>query len=294
MKHALLTLIFAAFAGGLQAQTNTTFAVDCGNDIIVCPGDVYAFIYSEGTDTLFLGRNVKVVGGVPPYTYEWSCKQQGYDRWTFTVNDILSDITIPNPYFLRYPEDYKCTFSLKVTDAEGNVAANSLTLLREEFIYSTEGDNDYTVKSDGNRIYLTGEQNNFGSVFPMKYFAVIDSDTVALPAYITVQETDSVTIFGIDSIGCHDEPRKRLGKWLLVSIDETTADENTVKLIANTLVFNSDFEKQIRIYSISGQLLYSQKTSDSKFNIPNMPNAVHCVCNVVINNKSYSFHLIRP
>ena len=203
MRIKFLTLLLAIVcAGGLRAQTNTTFTVDCGEDIVICPDEIYAFIYSEGTDTLFLGRNVKVVGGVPPYTYEWSCKQQGYDRWTFTVSDILSDITIPNPYFLRYPDDYICTFSLKVTDAERNVAVDSLTILLESFTYFTDDANNLSEKKDGNQIYLTGIDKSMSCLFPpMTYFAVIDSDTITLPAYITIRENDSVTIFGIDSIG---------------------------------------------------------------------------------------------
>lgn len=295
MKTNFLILLFAVIlAGGAKAQNDSTLKVDCGENIVICPGDLYAVIYSEATDTLFIGKNVKIMGGVQPYTYEWSCKTQGEGSWKVMASTILSDTTILNPYFMRTPYDYTCTFKLKVTDAENNSVIDSLLVLREEFIYLAENSSNLAEKTDDSQIYLTGEQKDMMCVFPpMSYFAVIGSDTMALPAYITIQETDSVTIFGVDSIGCHDYPRKELGKWLLVSIDESIASNNIMKLIANTLYFNNASEKQICIYSTNGQLLYSKNTTDTAFSIPSLITAKHCVCSVIINNKQYSIHLIK-
>lgn len=296
MKTRLLLLFSAIFSVvALRAQTDSTLTVVCGENIIICPDECYAFFCSGATDTLYVGQNVEVSGGNPPYAYAWSCKPQEQGLETITASDLLSDTTIVNPYFKWSPIEHKFPLYLKVTDAKGNIAIDSLFLLWETFIYLTDGDNDLVRNNEGNKIYLTGEQPGMDCLFPpMSYFVVIESDTIALPAYVTIQETDSVTIFGIDSIGCHDYPRKELGKWLLVSIDETIADEDAVKLIANTLYFNNDSEKQIRIYSTSGQLLYSKIAAGTSFNIPPLKNVNHCVCSVIINNKPYSFHLIKP
>ena len=275
-------------------EADATLTVDCGENIVICPDDVYAF-YNEGVDTLYIGRNVEISKGKPPYTYAWTCKPQEQGLKTITASDLLSDTTIVNPYFIREPADYKCVFNLKVTDANGNEAVDSLSVLFETFTYFTDDANNLAERTDGNQIYLTGEQKNMLCLFPpMSYFAVIESDTIALPAYITIQETDSVTIFGIDSIGCHDYPHKYWGKWLLVSIDEKNVEADVVKLIANTMVFSDDSEKQIRIYSTIGQLLYSKFTTDTRFDIPSLNNVNHCVCSVIINNKKYSYHLFRP
>ena len=296
MKHKLLTLVLVvACAGGLRAQNDSTFKVDCGDNILICPGDLYAVIFSDATDTLFIGKNVKIMGGVPPYTYEWSCKTQGDGSWKVIASTILSDTTILNPYFMRIPYDYKCTFKLKVTDAENNYVIDSLLVLREEFIYLAENSSNLAEKTGDSQIYLTGERKDMMCVFPpMNYFAVIESDTMALPAYINIRETDSVTVFGVDSIGCHDYPRKELGKRLLVSIDESIACNNTMKLIANTLYFNNASEKYIRIYSTNGQLIYSKITTDTAFSIPSLITTKHAVCCVIVNNKQYSIHLIKP
>ena len=307
MKTRLLLLFFAVFSAGLlRAQTDSTLTVDCGKNIVICPGDFYALITSyalnekersENLDTLFIGRNVKVTGGVEPYTYTWSCDAQHWYSGSFSLNanDFLNDIASANPYIKYEPLKNVTIFRLQVVDVKGNVAVDSLFLLRETFTYLTDGNNDLVEKNEGNKIYLTGEQPGMDCLFPpMSYFAVIESDTIALPAYVTIQETDSVTIFGIDSIGCHDYPRKELGKWLLVSIDESIVDDNVVKLVANTLYFNNDFKKQIHIYSTTGQLVYTKITADTSFDIPPLKNVNHCVCSVIVNNKPYSFHLIKP
>ena len=275
----------------IQAQTEQPLTVDCGEDIIICPDKCYAFFCIGATDTLFIGQNVKITGGVAPYTYAWSCNQQEQGLKMITASGFLSDTTIANPYFKWSVSTYICPFYLKVTDAKGNIAIDSLTLLREEFLYATTGNADLEKESVGNQIYLTGEQRDLYSVFPMKYFAVIESDTIALPAYITIQETDSVTIFGIDSLGCKDYPRTFYGKWLFVSIDEKTADNNAVKLIDNDLVFNTNSEKQIRIYSAVGQLVYSGSTTDSRFKLPALKNIGNCICSVTIDGKTTSLHL---
>lgn len=247
------------------------------------------------TDTLYIGRNVDVSGGTQPYTYSWSCEPQEQGLKMVTASDLLSDTTIANPYFKWSPSKYKFPLYLKVTDAKGNIAIDSLYLLWETFTQLTDGNDDLVEKIEGNKIYLTGEQPGMSCLFPpMSYFAIIESDTIALPAYVTIQESDSVTIFGIDSIGCYDYPRKELGKWLLVSDDEMLASEDAVKLFSNSLVFNSTSQKQIYIYSTTGQLLYSKNTADTRFNIPSFNNINHCVCRVIVNNKSYSFHLLKP
>ena len=296
MKVKLLTLILAvASVGSLFAQTEHKLSVDCGEDIVICPDKCYAFFCSGSADTLYLGKNVKITGGVAPYTYAWSCKPQEQRLKMISASNLLSDTTIVNPYFKWSPSEYYFPIFLKVTDSEGNIATDSLSLLWESFIYLADGNDNMVRQADGNSIYLTGEQRDMSCMFPpMSYFAVIGADTIALPAFVTVQESDSVTIFGIDSIGCHDYPRKVLGKWLMVSVDETDVEVDVVKVVSNALVFSDNSEKQIHLYSTNGQLLYSKSTTGTMFDIPMFKNVSHYICSVIVNNKHYSFHLIRP
>ena len=291
MKVKYLLLIPAIICvGKLQAQNNTPLTVDCGEDIVICPGDIYSCIYGDATDTLFIGKNLKVTGGVSPYTYSWSCKTQGYDRWTFTVNDILNNTTIANPYFTRLPEDHKCTFTLKVTDAEGNIAVDSLKLFQESFTCVME----YPYKmANGNPVHISGDDLGMNILFPLKYYAVFKGDTIDLPANFDFQKNDSIIIFTIDSVGCYVEPVTLHYRqiWWANSIDEENAT-NYVRLVANTLVFNDDSEKQVYIYSTVGQLLYSKKTAAKNFDLAFLPKTSQYVCSVIVNNKKYSFHLI--
>ena len=302
MKKLLLISVFAVFSTGLlRAQTDSTLTVDCGENIVICPGDFYALITSyaldedlknENLDTLFIGRNVKVAGGVEPYTYTWSCNAQPWYNGSFSLNanDFLNDITSANPYIIYEPLENVTVFRLQVTDAEGNVAVDSLTLYRETFTCVME----YPyLTSSGNPVYITGNDLGMSSLYPMTHFAVFKGDTIDLPASFEFQRNDSITIFSIDSVGCKVEPATiHYRNIWFTSIDESIINDNVVKLVANTLYFNDASEKQIRIYSTNGQLLYSKNTTDTRLDIPLLKNTNHCVCSVIVNNKSYSFHLL--
>ena len=301
MKTKLLLLFLTVFsAGQLQAQSDSTLTVDCGDNIVICPGDFYALITSyaldvknENLDTLFIGRNVKVAGGVEPYTYSWSCNAQPWydDSFSLNANDYLNDITSANPYFIYEPIKNITVFRLQVADAEGNVAVDSLTLFRESFTCVMEY--PYLISS-GNPVYITGDDLGMRSLYPMTHFAVFKGDTIDLPASFEFQKNDSITIFSIDSVGCKVEPATiHYHNIWFTPIDESRAFDDNVKIAGNTLVFNDASEKQIRIFSANGQLLYSKNTIDTRLVIPLLKSTNHCVCNVIVNNKSYSFHLLK-
>jgi len=290
MKNKILVLVFAVlFANGAVGQTKTPLTVDCGENIVICPNDIYAIIYEEGEDTLFIGQNVKITGGVSPCTYEWSCKPQGEGKWKFTTSNILNDTTIRNPYFLRPPKDYICTFTLKVTDANGNVAVDSITILKEEFVYIPEYPR---IISKENPVYISGNEIGLASLFPLAHYAIFKGDTVEMPTYFDLQKKDSIIICTIDSVGCYIKPvTLHYGDIWWTSIDDSNATEDYVKLISNTLIFNDNSKKQILIYSTNGILIYYKKTIDVNFELPNIS---HCICTVIVNNKKYSFYLFRP
>ena len=302
MRKLLLISVFVGFSAvTLKAQTDSTLTIDCGENIVICPGDFYALITSyalvedlknENLDTLFIGRNVKVAGGVEPYTYTWSCDAQPWYNGSFSLNanDFLNDITSANPYIIYEPLENVTVFRLQVVDAKGNAAVDSLALLKEHFVCVPEY--PYLV-SYGNPVYISGDDLGMSSLYPQTHYAVFKGDTIDLPASFEFQKDDSIIIFSIDSVGCNIEPATIYyhNIWF-TSINESNAVD-VVKLIGNSLVFNGSSEKQIRIYTINGQLLYSKNTTDTRLDIPLLKDTNHGVCRVIVNNKTYSFHLFK-
>ena len=295
----LLLFVAATLAGTLRAQTEQTLTVDCGKDIVLCPGDSYAFITAypldgevnnENFDTLFIGQNVRVTGGTEPYTYTWSCDTQTwYDgRFPQNATNFLNNITSANPYIIYTPYNQVTVFRLQVADAKGNVAIDSLTLFQESFTCIME----YPMMlPKENPVYIDGYLGMYGC-FPIYYSAVYKDDTINLPTRIEFLPSDSITICAIDSVGCYIKPVTLYAKdFLITSVDEELSDHDVVKLIDNTLVFNNNREKQIRIYSAVGQLLYSGSTANSIFKLPPLKNAGHCICSVIIDKKISSLHL---
>ena len=89
--YLLITFLFAGIA--LRAQS-PVFKVECGNDTSFCFG-LYHNTLSH------IGTQVKLMNGVPPYTYFWSCKpiiQEWSAYLIFTASDFLNDTSILDPY----------------------------------------------------------------------------------------------------------------------------------------------------------------------------------------------------
>ncbi len=97
--------------------------VDVGNDTIFCGG------YGQ-TDTLFLGSNLKIENGIPPYSFKWESRFEISESLVFTASDFLNDTTAANPYIIdnmgwgHLPQ----RFFVQVTDAENNTAIDSINI----------------------------------------------------------------------------------------------------------------------------------------------------------------------
>ncbi len=62
------------------------FSVDAGNDTTFCGG------YGQ-TDSLFLGNNIMIENGVPPYSYRWETRVDLSPNLVFTASDFFLTLT---------------------------------------------------------------------------------------------------------------------------------------------------------------------------------------------------------
>jgi hypothetical protein len=108
---------------GIMCMVNSfsQLNVDLGADTIYCKG-----LYKYQPDTSYIGSNVQVDGGVPPYKYSWIC-----DYWAGSIllhaRHFLNDTTAINPYFHDLPLDQdSMLFALIIEDSIGQRASDSI------------------------------------------------------------------------------------------------------------------------------------------------------------------------
>lgn len=80
-----------------------------------------------GVDNVYLGAAPTVTGGIPPFTYTWTCNYSLLNMLFFTASDFLDDTTSANPQLLEFTDD-SLAFYLTVSDALGNTCADSVTV----------------------------------------------------------------------------------------------------------------------------------------------------------------------
>jgi hypothetical protein len=95
-------------------------------------GNDTGFCSIDGTEEFFLGGNPSATGGIPPYTYTWSCNYStNIANFTFnqTASSFLNDTTIANPQIISVVEtNDSVMFHLTVTDSEGNSSSDSVLI----------------------------------------------------------------------------------------------------------------------------------------------------------------------
>ena len=118
-KHSIL-LVFGALA---MLHVNGQITVSAGPDTILCESNL---------ETYQLGDFVSVNGDFPPFSYSWSCEYTMLGR-TFFASSFINDTAISHPTFISSFDTL--SFTLEVTDDNGNKASDDLTIILSSFVY---------------------------------------------------------------------------------------------------------------------------------------------------------------
>jgi len=91
-------------------------------------GDRHLCTHPDSLNALIIGGNPSALGGVSPYSYEWSIEP--FDLYsgsniTITASDVLNDTSLANPNIIDFTIKESFKFKLKVIDDIGQVAFDS-------------------------------------------------------------------------------------------------------------------------------------------------------------------------
>lgn len=138
-----ITVLFVSF--NLKGQCT----VDAGPDTSLC---VLNGLDSNG---FHLGQNLVVTGGLPPYSYTWSCTYSlgSWSSVVFTAESFLDSTTIANPELTSYYGD-SLVFYLTVTDSLGATCSDSIVVGFCNFAFLMGEKRAYIDRGDSTQLYL--------------------------------------------------------------------------------------------------------------------------------------------
>lgn len=173
-----------------------------GNDTTFCIGNL--------EDGIEIASQLFLEGGVPPYTYTWSCERlkiyEARDK-VFYTGSFLNDTTLANPRFISSIPDMKWhKFVLEVTDDEGNTAKDSINVRFSEFYAVILAEVPIYVE-EGDSILLKAEDR--GGIHPYRSYSWTPTNNLSNPNdSVTWCKPDKETRYYcdiVDAAGCSDD-----------------------------------------------------------------------------------------
>jgi len=270
MKQYLL-LLYLLVNIATKAQT-PAFAVDCGNNTFFCERPI-------SDTTLHIGKQIKLLNGVAPYKYTWSCKPfKPSSKLTFTASDFLSDTSIANPYIKDIPvRNEPWCFYLSVEDNNNNIATDSISIEYSQFIFYTF-EIDFTLNiGDSLQFYY----NHFvgGGIPPVKYYWTPSDgleDSTRIDTWCKPQQSAIYYQYIIDSAGCISERNLAYRiNVITTSINEKiykSSNPINLRQDGKRLIFSNPQNKKAKLsfYSIDGKMIHIAETKDQFFEIPSL------------------------
>lgn len=258
MKNTFLFTFFLFLSSGMLHAQFTAVAGDtvhiCGNDSI----------------TKTLGGNPTAIGGLPPYTYEWSITPINKYFTTYYASDILTDTTSANPVvnFNYLKEDI--FFYLKVTDANGQQQYDTAWVTFSSFDHIT-AEQHYFI-TVGDTVPLTNyELDTNNTAFKSAYITPnygLSNDSCKAPLYATPDTTTWYSLHLNHKYGCvfHWE------SCFIIHVYPLGITQNHKDLIevypnptSNQITINSPNHpiQSISVFQINGKQLFPQITHNT-------------------------------
>lgn len=255
-----------AFIAGIVFGTSFAFSQTL---IANAGGDKHFCTYPDSLNQLIIGGSPTAIGGVEPYTYEWSIEPfplYSGSNITIISSHLLDDTTQSNPNITDFTIRETLQFKLKVTDDIGQVAIDSCNISFSSFAKSLM--NYSYVIPLGDSIFLE-KGTNIGSLFDHEIISYQWSPTDGLSnstlannfwAAPTTETVYSVNI--TDSYGCEAQGDSfYFVKPITVGITETN-DAASWEVFPNPArdklyikTHQSETFDEIKIFDFSGKLI---------------------------------------
>ena len=248
-----------AFILSLQLNAQTPLTADAGKDTTYC--------YNNDTPPhdILLGAKTTAIGGVPPYTYNWTM----YSMNTGTELTFLSDYklnNLANPSISLSISNDIYKFKVVVKDSKDSIAFDSL-IIGYSYFYGLLCCG--TIDGIGKDSVLLLNNQVGGGLKPISYKWTpsigLSNDTIAHPKAKPVFPNITYYVEETDSLGC-----KFKDSWGIIVTDIKNGNLNTGFVSYKNPVSNSgsmDFTTELlgsklQIVSVSGIVQYQTKVEN--------------------------------
>lgn len=262
--------------------------VDAGEDLIICSGD--------NNEEYIIGGSPTATGGVEPYTYSWSGKHydqkypEGAPMWIYT-SDIMDDTTKSNPAISvwRNVNEEWTTYYLKVEDAVGNVAYDSVNIIRSFFMYGGPYRIPDTIYR-GDSVQFSGGfpilESNFEPITDYKFTPSNGlKDSTDINGWAKPDTSITYFIQATNSIGCASN---WIEYWYIEVIDTTTSirnfEESKIECYLSNgkvIINQNDFSTyNLMVTTVNGQIIHSGNYNERNLILSNLglkPNGIYLV-----------------
>lgn len=271
------------------------FQVEIGRDTTYCQCDY---------ENVTLASRLVITGGVEPYSYSWSGvikKAKSDMEREYPVSSFLNDTTVANPRFINWwSNGIWNQLKLTVTDAEGNVAEDSINIRFSEYLVFPLGEVPVYIDLGDSLLFdLSGI--DFGGILPYKSYIWNPQEDLSNPespqTWCKPKQESRYYCILTDSVGCVAHTSNF---WVIVNGGSALFVPNSycgkVYQSEKTIFFDNpeNQEALLQFYNLSGQFIVEHKTKSNHFN-PDFDTDKYniLICRVIINDdqQTIKYHI---
>jgi hypothetical protein len=254
--------------------------IELGDDIVRCADD-----FSE----IYLGEQAEITGGVPPYTYTWSCDTNFTVSTPRTIEDYVNDRHILNPLLENH--DYANAvfyYTVTVTDNENNQAKDSIGVKQARITHNL-GDVHYVDITEGDSVQFDYKSIEGGFAPYTYYWYPSDflTDSANLNTWCKPEGTGNLQYsqYFVDAEGCISDTVLTYNIMTSpVSIEKVEDIYSKYRVLDNTIVFTRKNNSIMKYYFVnySGSIIRVGTTHENEISIPHKEK--NCMCIVFVDD----------